>query len=105
MNKYSILLVLLLTGCAGISTYNVEPFYDDNVRAMVCCRATVTSGKNINGLTLHVNKQGENYTVDLQENGVNSSESIQAVAAPVTAVANAVSNTAEAVQKLSKDVP
>jgi hypothetical protein len=97
---------LALSGCmSGVTRYTIEPFYDANMRQLVCCRAQVTSGKNVASVVAHIVKNGDNFTVDLTENGVNSSESIQAQVAPVTSVAKAVSDTAETVQQLTKGIP
>ena len=100
------MVVLCLSGCmAGISKYTVEPFYDADAKAMVCCRASVTSGKNIGTVTAHIIKDGNNFTVDLQESAIDSSSSIKAAAAPVSDISNAVSNTAITVGKLEGKLP
>jgi hypothetical protein len=67
-------LALLLTACpslqyAGNASYSVKPFTDSNGQ-VVCCAVDVRNGKEIANLEAHVTKQGDNYTVDLKEQGV-----------------------------------
>lgn len=95
-----------LSGCvnlyAGISQVKVEPFKLDGT--MICCRAEFTSGKNAGSVVAHVKKDGEDFTVDLVEKQVNSSQSITAATAGVASISNAVSTTAEAVAPLLKEI-
>lgn len=65
---------LLLAGCAslqhaGNSSYSVAPIVTEK-GAVICCRVDVRDGKERASLSLHVVKQGDNYTVDLVEQGV-----------------------------------
>ena len=73
--KHMLLLALaLLAGCstlnhAGNASYSVKPFKDD-AGALVCCAVDINNGKEIASLEAHVSKQGDDYTVDLKEQGV-----------------------------------
>lgn len=100
---------VLLSGCvnlyAGIARYTVEPFYDPDLKAVICCRAQVTSGKNAGSVIAHITKTGDSFTVDLTEQGVNSAASISAATGAVSDVAKAVSDTATAVAPLIKGIP
>jgi hypothetical protein len=99
-------MLAALSGCmAGISKYTVEPFYDAQIQQTVCCRAQVTSGKNVGTVTAHIVKDGDKFTVDLKETGVNASDSITAAAAPVSDVAKAISDTATTLAPLIKEFP
>lgn len=69
-----VLCLLALTACqslqyAGNASYSVKPFKDD-AGATICCAVDVHNGKEIANLEAHVSKQGDNYTVDLKEQGV-----------------------------------
>ena len=69
-----VLSVLALTGCAsiqnaGTAEYTVRPF-KDSLGGVVCCEVQVRNGKEIANLEAHISKQGDNYTVDLKEQGV-----------------------------------
>jgi hypothetical protein len=78
--KRSIVLVIaclfavVLSGCAslnnaGTAEYSVKPF-TDSAGAITCCEVSVKNGKEIASLEAHISKQGDNYTVDLKEQGV-----------------------------------
>lgn len=100
----ALLTALCLSGCyAGIVKYNVRPFMLNG--ALVCCEANVISGKNVGSVVAHVTKTGDNFTLDLTEDNVNSSASISAATAAVSDVAKAVSNTAITVGKLEGKLP
>jgi|ERR1700758_30695 len=98
-----------MTGCvnlyAGITQYQVKTFYDQKTKQMVCCEANVISGKDAKSVVAHVTKVGNDFTVDLTEQDVNSATSLTAATSSVTGVAKAVSDTAITVQKLTKDLP
>lgn len=68
------LVVFALSGCsslqnAGNAEYSVKPF-TNSAGTLVCCEVSVKNGKEIALLEAHVSKQGDNYTVDLKEQGV-----------------------------------
>jgi len=68
------LFAAVLAGCAslnnaGTAEYSVKPF-TDSAGAVTCCEVSVKNGKEIASLEAHVSKQGDNYTVDLKEQGV-----------------------------------
>jgi hypothetical protein len=97
---------IILVGCtAGVTRYTVKPVYSNETKSMICCQAEVVSGKNVGSVTAHIVKNGELFTVDLQESAVVSSDSIKAAATPVTDVAKAVSDTAITVQKFEGKLP
>jgi len=54
---------------AGNASYSVKPFKDD-AGATICCAVDVHNGKEIANLEAHISKDGDNFTVDLKEQGV-----------------------------------
>jgi uncharacterized protein YceK len=67
------LALIGLSGCAslqsaGSATYTVQPFAVDG--KLVCCQVSVADGKERAALTLDVIKSGDNYTIHLDERGV-----------------------------------
>lgn len=95
------LLALVLTGCAGEATYDVRPFYDQASKQVLCCAASITNGKDISSVTVHVQKTPDGYALDFSETGVGATAPINAQSQSVSAVAGAVSNAAGAVIKLA----
>lgn len=80
-------IVLALTGCAsiqyaGTAAYSIKPFTDETGK-VICCAVDVKNGKEIANLEAHVSKQGDDYTVDLKEQGV-AAFAGQAIAAGAT---------------------
>lgn len=70
----SIIALVSLAGCAsvqnaGTAEYTVRPFLGAG-GSVHCCEIRVVNGKEIAQLEAHVSKQGDNYTVDLKEQGV-----------------------------------
>jgi hypothetical protein len=96
------LLCLALTGCAGQAMYDVRPFYDQASKQVLCCAASITNGKDISSVSVHVQKTPDGYALDFSETGVGATAPITAQSQATTAVAGAVSNAAAAVIKLSK---
>lgn len=76
----AVLSLTALTGCstlqhAGNAQYSVTPFDTGEKTAegkpiLRCCKVDVNNGKEIANLDLHVTKTGEDYVVDLKEQGV-----------------------------------
>ncbi len=99
---HAVLCVALLTlaGCAGIATYNVRPFYDATSKQVICCEAAITNGKDIAGVTVHVTKSGDDYTIDFAETGVIATAPLTAAGATASAIAGAISNTAVSAAKI-----
>lgn len=93
-------LTVLLAACAGEATYDVRPFYDTASKQILCCAASITNGKDISSVTVHVQKTTDGYALDFAETGVHTAP-IQANTAAVSAVAGAVSNAAAAAIKLT----
>lgn len=67
-------VVLMLASCAslqyaGSADYSVKPFKDADGKVL-CCAVEVHNGKEIANLEAHITKTGEDYTVDLKEQGV-----------------------------------
>jgi hypothetical protein len=95
-----------IAGCvnlyAGIARYDIKPFYDAQSNRILCCEATVTSGKNVGQITAHVTKVGDNYTFDIVESDVNASTSIAASGQVASSVAAAVTGAAVTAAKLVK---
>lgn len=54
---------------AGSASYTVSPVITPNGDA-VCCAVTVHNGKEIGMLKAHIEKDGDKYTVDLEEQNV-----------------------------------
>ena len=110
LNKLIVaLLVVSCTSCvnlyAGIAQYDVKTFYSQDTKKMECCEVKVTSGKNVGSIVAHIIKDNNNFTVDLNEQTVNSSASISAATAVVSDVSKAVSDTAVTVGKLEGKLP
>jgi hypothetical protein len=98
----AIALALLLSGCAGTSTYSVRPFYEPSLGRMVCCEAVAFNGKDISALQLDVTTSPDGLvTVHFQESGVGATAPVAAQGAVVSNVATAVSNAAAAAIKFS----
>lgn len=95
-----------LVGCvnlyAGIARYDIKPFYDPSSNRVLCCEATITSGKNVGQVTAHVTKAGDNYAFDIVESDVNASTSIAASGQVASSVAAAVTGAAVTAAKLVK---
>ncbi|WP_434715528.1 hypothetical protein [Paraburkholderia sp. A3RO-2L] len=94
-------LALSLAACAGQSTYDVRPFYSDQLGKMVCCEATVTSRRDVQSVTVDAVKTGDDYRIHFSETGVSSSAPISANTAAVSAVAGAVTAAANAAAQFS----
>lgn len=90
-----------LSGCAGQATYQVRPFYSPDLHKMVCCEASVSSSRDIATVTVDAVKTGGDYQIHFSETGVSASAPINANTAAVSAVAGAVTATANAAAKLS----
>lgn len=95
------LLALCLTGCAGQATYDVRPFYDEASKQILCCAASITNGKDISSVNVHVQKTPDGYVLDFSETGVGATAPITAQAQATTAIAGAVSNAAAAAIKIA----
>lgn len=94
--------VLLLTGCAGRSTYTVRPYTDVMTGQMVCCEATVSSSRDVGAVTVHAVRQPDgSYTLDFSEQDISASKPIASQAVEVNGISTAVSNTAAAAIKLT----
>jgi hypothetical protein len=97
--KLLVLAVCLLSGCA---TYSVKPFYDDDVKQMVCCEATVTNSKNIASVNFDASMIDGEYRVHFVETGVSASAPIAAAAIAASDVSAAVTATMLTVGKIAK---
>lgn len=94
-------MAVALSGCAGQATYQVRPFYSPDLHKMVCCEASVRSSRDIATVTVDAVKTGDDYQIHFSETGVSASAPINANTAAVSAVAGAVTATANAAAKLS----
>lgn len=101
MSRLSLVLLCLLGGCAGQATYDVRPFYDSASKQVICCAATIANGKDISSVTVHVQKTSDGYQLDFAETGVGATAPIAANTAAVSAIAGAVTATADAAAKFS----
>ena len=80
---FSIVVLLILAGCsslqnAGQSEYTVRPFVVDG--KVMCCELMIRSGREIEGMTAHVVKTGDDFTIDFEIRGVKAFEG-QAISA------------------------
>ena len=91
---------MALAGCAGQATYSVRPFYSEDLRAMVCCEASVSSSRDIATVTVDAVKTGNDYQIHFSETGVSATAPITAQSQTVGAVAGAISNTAISAAKI-----
>ncbi|MBV2180874.1 MAG: hypothetical protein KUL86_06515 [Castellaniella sp.] len=100
--KAVVLACLMLSGCAGTSSYTVRPYTDSVTGQMTCCEAIVKSSRDVGAVSVHATRQSDgSLTLDFREQDVSASKPITAQSADVGAVAGAVSNTAAAVIKLT----
>lgn len=90
-------ILAILSGCAGIATYHVEPVYIAQLNQLVCCAATITSGKDVSNVAVDVVKSGADYQIHFTETGVGAT-------APIAAQASAVSSAADALGDIAVDV-
>ena len=94
-----------LPGCAslrnaGTADYTVRPFAVDG--RVVCCEVHVRNGKEMDSLRAHITRDGDRYTVDLEQSGVRAFDG-QAIAAGV--VSEAVSSAIRAGVSAIQPVP
>lgn len=66
--------LLALAGCAsldhaGTAAYDVRPFIDA-AGAPHCCEVSVRNGKEIASLKARIEKRGDDYIVELEQQGV-----------------------------------
>lgn len=95
-------LVLLLSGCAGTSTYTVRPYTDPVTHETVCCEATVKSSRDVGKVAVHAARQADgSYTLDFSESDVSASRPIASQAVEVNGISTAVSNAAAAAVKIA----
>lgn len=94
-----------LSGCAslrnaGTADYTVRPFAADG--RVICCEVHVRNGKEMDSLRAHITRDGDRYTVDLEQSGVRAFDG-QAIAAGV--VSEAVSSAIRAGMSAIQPVP
>lgn len=100
--KAAILACLMLSGCAGTSSYTLRPYTDPVTKQTVCCEATIKSSRDVGSVSVHATKQPDgSYTLDFSEQDVSASKPVAAQAVEVNGISTAVSNTAAAVIKLT----
>lgn len=78
-------LALFLSGCAsmqyaGTASYSIRPFVDPVSNKQLCCAVDVRNGKEIGSLSARLVKSGDDYTLELNEQGVTAFKG-QAIAA------------------------
>lgn len=71
--KQLLLAVLLLSGCsslqnAGTSEYMVRPFKIGE--ETLCCEVSIKNGKELHRMTAKIVKKGDDYTIDIDMQGV-----------------------------------
>jgi hypothetical protein len=95
-----VLALASLAGCAsltdaGIAHYQVSTFYDPTAGRVLCCRADIRNGKNIDRVQLHVQRTAaDDWTVDLTEVRIDASTGQGIAAQAASGVAGAVSDAA-----------
>lgn len=96
------LSVVALSGCAGQAAYSVKPFYEPNLKRMVCCEALAINSKDISALSfdLAINDTGT-VTAHFNETGVGATAPMTAQGAVISNVATAAGNAAAAIVKLT----
>ena len=67
------LMALVASGCtsiesAGVAEYSIKPFVVGE--QTICCEVVVKNGKEYAALKAKIVKQGDNYSVDLDETGI-----------------------------------
>ena len=98
MIRAALLLACLLAGC---TTYSVEPFTDTATKQVICCRAVVTSSRDVGTLNFDAVLAQGNYRVRLAETGVSASAPIAAAAIGASAVTGAAIDAAGTIIKLA----
>jgi len=94
--------VLMLAGCAGQSTYTLRPYTDPTTGNTLCCEATVTSSKDVDGVTVHATRAPDgSITLDFSETGASASKPIAAQSVELNGISTAVSNAATAAIKFT----
>lgn len=93
-------VLLLLPGCAslnnaGLAVYTVEPFEVDG--KTLCCKVSITNGKQIASLDAHIEKRGDDYTVDLKQRGIEAFKGQEIAATAATGATSTVAKAAGAV--------
>lgn len=91
---------LMLNACsslqyAGNASYSVKPFTNEK-GVVICCAVDVHNGKEIANLEAHVTKRGEDFTVDLKEQGVEAFKGQQISATALAATVDAAAKAAVA---------
>lgn len=93
-------LVGILAGCtsltnAGIAHYQVSTFYDVDADRVLCCRADIINGKDIDRVQLHVQRTAaDDWTVDLTEIRVDGSTGQAVASQTASGIAGAVTKAA-----------
>lgn len=99
--KAVLLACLLLSGCAGTSTYTLRPYTDAVTKQTACCEATIKSSRDVGAVSVHATRQPDgSYTLDFSEQDVSASKPVAAQAVEVNGISTAVSNAAAAAVKL-----
>ncbi|RKP43783.1 hypothetical protein [Pararobbsia silviterrae] len=95
------LAATVLAGCAGIATYHVEPVYSAELQRMVCCSATITSGKDVSSVAVDVKQTGDDVEIHFTETGVGASAPIAAASGVVSSAITAVGDVVTTAAKFS----
>lgn len=100
LTALTLTIAALMSGCAslqyaGNASYSVSP-YETKTGEAVCCKVDVRNGKEIANLEAHITKQGDNYTVDLKEQGVAAFQGQQIAAGATQAAIDAAAKAAVA---------
>jgi hypothetical protein len=91
-----------LSGCAGQAAYSVKPFYEPNLKTMVCCEAIALNSKDIATLQFDLSiAPAGTVTAHFTETGVGATAPVAAQGAVISNVATAAGNAAAAIVKLT----
>lgn len=96
------LMPLALSGCIGISTYEIHPYYETSTGQEICCAVSIRSGRDVQNAAVDVVKYPDGtITAHYTESGVSASAPIAANAVTASAVAGAVTAAANVAAKFS----
>jgi hypothetical protein len=102
MKKLMPVLALVLSGCAGIASYTIEPFTDTATGKLICCKAVVLDGQDKAAVNVAVQNNADGtFNLSFSETSVSASLPMTANAQTASAVAGAVTSAANAAVQFS----
>lgn len=91
---------VVLAACVGTARYEVQPFYDA-AGQLICCKASVSSSKDVGAVTVRVTNTPEGFTLDFAETGVSASAPITAGGGIASSILAAVASAAATAVRLT----